>query len=173
MLRNKFGVRQLTKNCVISPQAFCRNEVIFLLLSHPYFKSGIYLPRRICCRNDLWIAWSPERRGKVVKLDRPAISYISICKGLFSPIRAERKLIRAEYTRYELKSWKGGWARGCRGWCEERDLKCDPIRLAPLLTESYKEGRPTEVGKQLQMSPTPGLGKMEIRAKAMETLTSF
>jgi hypothetical protein len=42
--------------------------------------------------------------GKAVKLYRPAISYISICKGLFSPIRAERKLIRAE----ELKELKGG-----------------------------------------------------------------
>ena len=40
--------------------------------------------------------------GKGVKLYRPAISYISICKGLFSPIRAERKLIQAEYTRSEL-----------------------------------------------------------------------
>jgi hypothetical protein len=37
-----------------------------------------------------------------VKLYRPAISYISIAKGLFSPIRAEMKLIQAEYTRCEL-----------------------------------------------------------------------
>jgi hypothetical protein len=43
-------------------------------------------------------------RGGPVKLYRPAISYISIYKGLFGPIRAERELIRAEYTRSELKS---------------------------------------------------------------------
>jgi hypothetical protein len=36
-------------------------------------------------------------RGGPVKLYRPAISYISICKGLFGPIRAD-------YTRFELKS---------------------------------------------------------------------
>jgi hypothetical protein len=29
---------------MISPRAFRRNEVIFLLLSHPYFKSGMHLP---------------------------------------------------------------------------------------------------------------------------------
>jgi hypothetical protein len=42
--------------------------------------------------------------GKAVKLYIPAISYISICKGPFSPIRAERELIKAEYTRSELNS---------------------------------------------------------------------
>jgi hypothetical protein len=35
-------------------------------------------------------------RGKALKLYRSAISYISICKGLFGPIRAEKELIRAE-----------------------------------------------------------------------------
>jgi hypothetical protein len=35
--------------------------------------------------------------GKAVKLYIPATSYLSICKGLFGPIRAE-------YTRSELKS---------------------------------------------------------------------
>jgi hypothetical protein len=31
-------------------------------------------------------------RGGPAKLYRPAISYISICKGLFGPIQAEREL---------------------------------------------------------------------------------
>jgi hypothetical protein len=53
--------------------------------------------------------------GKGVKLYRPAISYISICKGLFSPIRAERKLIQAEYTRSELNIRDVAEQGGCRG----------------------------------------------------------
>ena len=60
--------------------------------------------------------------GKAVKLYRPAISYISICKGLFSPIRAERKLIQAErkliqaeYTRSELNIRDVAEQGGCRG----------------------------------------------------------
>jgi hypothetical protein len=44
-------------------------------------------------------------RGGPVKLYRPAISYISICKGLFGPIRAEREL---KGTLSELKSKRGG-----------------------------------------------------------------
>jgi hypothetical protein len=35
-------------------------------------------------------------RGGPVKLYRPDISHISICKGLVDPIRAEKKPIQAE-----------------------------------------------------------------------------
>jgi hypothetical protein len=49
---------------------------------------------------DLWIACELldplNARGGPVKLYRPAISYISICKGLVDPIRAEKKPIQAE-----------------------------------------------------------------------------
>jgi hypothetical protein len=69
-------------------------------------------------------------RGGPIELYRPAISYIFIYTGLngLSELkeswkRVERDPIRVEYTRSELKSWKGGWVRGCRNWYKERDLK--------------------------------------------------
>jgi hypothetical protein len=53
--------------------------------------------------------------GKALKLYRPAISYISIYKGLFGPIQAERKLIKAEYTISELNTRYPSWIDVVRG----------------------------------------------------------
>jgi hypothetical protein len=59
----------------------------------------------------LWIAWSPERRGKAVKLYRSAISYISICKELFGPTRAELDYLWSGPNRHRGAESRGWVAR--------------------------------------------------------------